>query len=378
MKKLLIKNGLLLSPEDGLYQMKKDILIENGKIVKIADQIDTEAEIVDCTDCMVTPGLIDIHTHCFADASLGIAPDTLGIERFATTILDAGSSGAYNFEQFKEKYIDQAKTRVFALLNVSKEGLIAPHELDSLEKIDRDAIAKIIKQYPDQIVGLKARASASVVGEMGITPIQIAAEIAQEVNRPLMVHVGNYPPSLQEVLDLLNKGDIVTHAYHGKKGNILDEEGKIIKSAIKARDRGVLFDIGHGSASFCFDVFKQALSLDFDCDLISTDLHVENYNGPVNHLPDVMSKMLECQESLENIIRKVTSVPADHYQLKGLGHLKEGYYGDLSIMKLVPSHRTVKDSMGNELVLQQEFKVCATVLSREENSEVFRNSNSEQ
>ena len=373
MLELLIKNGSLLSPVNGYHQEVMDILLKNGRIEKIAPHIEAaNAEVIDASGCLVTPGLIDIHVHCFPQCSLGIEPDVLGIKRGATTIFDAGSSGALNYETFRSEYIDQSKTKVFTLLNVSKLGLAEPHELDDLNKIDRQALKAAAAKYPDNIVGLKARASASVVGAMGFEPIRLAAEIAHEVKLPLMVHVGNYPPALKDVLNVLEAGDIVTHAYHGKKGGILNADGTIIEEALNARRRGVLFDIGHGVASFSFKTFKQAMTQSFDCDLISTDLHVENYQGPVYNLAAVLSKLLNCGESLEDVISKATSVPARHYQLKGLGELKEGFIGDLSVMKLSDCDEAVVDSIGDSLTLKQRLTLVNTISSRGDEIEVFR------
>lgn len=373
MESLLIKNGSLVSPVNGYRRDEADILVKNGRIEKIGRNLEAEdgMQVVDASGCIVTPGLIDIHTHCYPRAFLGLAPDTLGIERGATTILDAGSSGADNYEDFRENYIEKSKTKVFTLLNISKEGLIRGHELDAPEKIDIPALERTIEKYSDNIVGLKARASASVVGKMGLKPIAIAAETAEKTGKPLMVHVGNYPPALTDVLNLLGKGAVVTHAYHGKKGGILTEEGHIIPEAIQARERGVLFDIGHGVASFSLKVFRKALAEGFDCDLIGTDLHVENYEGPVYNLAAVLSKAVGCGEALEDAVEKCTSAPARHFGLTGLGELKPGATADLNIMEFAGCEDEVEDSIGDKMVLRKKLVLKKTIYSRGENSEIF-------
>lgn len=373
MESLLIKNGSLVSPVNGYRRDEADILVKNGRIEKIGRNLEAEdgMQVVDASGCIVTPGLIDIHTHCYPRAFLGLAPDTLGIERGATTILDAGSSGADNYEDFRENYIEKSKTKVFTLLNISKEGLIRGHELDAPEKIDIPALERTIEKYSDNIVGLKARASASVVGKMGLKPIAIAAETAEKTGKPLMVHVGNYPPALTDVLNLLGKGAVVTHAYHGKKGGILTEEGHISPEAIQARERGVLFDIGHGVASFSLKVFRKALAEGFDCDLIGTDLHVENYEGPVYNLAAVLSKAVGCGEALEDAVEKCTSAPARHFGLTGLGELKPGATADLNIMEFAGCEDEVEDSIGDKMVLRKKLVLKKTIYSRGENSEIF-------
>lgn len=371
MRTVLIKNGTLISPANGYRGEQMDILIEDGRIAKVAKGLEGAREVIDAAGCIVTPGLIDIHTHCYPDTFLGLLPDTLGIERGATTIIDAGSSGVDNYEDFRQRYIDKAKTKVFTLLNLSKEGLVRGHELDDLAKIDLPGLKKMVKTYEDNIVGLKVRASASVVGELGLEPIEIGARTAQETGKSLTVHVGNYPPALTEVLNLLGKGDVVTHAFHGKKGGILDDQGKVIAAARQARERGVLFDIGHGEASFSFRVYKQALQEDFDCDMISTDLHQGNYNGPVYNFAAVITKIINCGESLETAIEKCTSVPARHYGLKDLGEIKPGYIADFSIMELADCQEEVQDSIGDSLTVNRKLVLKKTLYSRGGKSEVF-------
>ncbi|MEH2951609.1 amidohydrolase/deacetylase family metallohydrolase [Candidatus Merdisoma sp. JLR.KK011] len=371
MKELVIKNGLLVSPANGYRRTRKDILVRNGRIAAVEDEIVWEGEAVDAAGCLVTPGFIDIHTHCYPKAFLGLSPDVLGIERGATAILDAGSSGADTYEDFRENYIKKSRTKVFTLLNVSKEGLLRGHELDSMEKLDEAALKAMVKKYPDEIVGLKARASASVVGEMGLKPIEEAARIAKEIGKPLMVHVGNYPPALTEVLKLLDKKDIVTHVYHGKKGGILTDTGEIIPEAVEARERGVLFDVGHGVASFSLRVFEKALAKGFDTDLISTDLHVENYEGPVYNLAAVVSKVTACGEPLEEAVHKCTCAPARHYGLADLGEIKPGYVADLNVLELAPCREQVQDSIGDTIELSEKLVIKKTIYSRGEQSEIF-------
>ena len=213
MRTLLIQNGQLLSPVNGYRGEKKDILIRDGKIAEIEDSISAEGvSVVDASGCYVTPGFIDIHTHCYPKAFLGLEPDVLGLKSGATIILDAGSSGADNYEDFRRNFIDKSRTKVFTLLNVSKEGLIRGHELDSMDKLDEAALKKTLEQYKDNIVGLKDRASASVVGQMGMTPIAEADALAKETGKTGMVKEGNYPQVKTEVLKLLGRNDIVSHA----------------------------------------------------------------------------------------------------------------------------------------------------------------------
>ena len=375
MKELLIKNGSLISVVDDYDKKKCDIHVVNGKIQEIGENLDFDCETLDVEGKFVSAGLIDSHVHCFAeDGSSGVAPDELGIERGATTIIDAGSSGPENYTVFKEKFIDTAKTKVFTLLNVSKKGLQEKRELDSLDKIDGNLVSEVVKMYPKNIVGLKARASATVVGEMGIKPIEMAKDISRQTGLPLMVHVGNMPPRLEEVLDLLEKGDIVTHPFHGKKGGIVKEDGSaMIPEALKAKDRGVLFDIGHGEASFAYKTFKKVSELDFGYDSISTDLHRRNYEGPVYTMALTMSKLMNLGNSLAEVIDKSTYQPTKNFGLKDLGRLQEGYIADFFVFDLVDTKRIALDAEGDELVLQEEIKPVYTIFSRGDETEIHEN-----
>lgn len=371
MQVLTIKKGSLISPVNGYHGDIKDILVRDGVIAAVGDSIDPQGTVIDAQGCIVTPGFIDIHTHCYPKVSLGMEPDELGIRRGSTAILDAGSSGADNYEDFRENYIEKSGTKVFALLNLAKEGLAHGHELSNRKNIDIPGLKEILQKYPDNIVGLKARASASVVGAMGLEPIALAVKTAHEVGKPLMVHVGNRPPEFTEVLDLLQKNDIVTHSFHGKAGGILDEGKHVIPQALKARERGVLFDVGHGVASFSFRVFEQALKDGFDCDMISTDLHIENYNGPVYSLAAVVSKTINCGEELEHAVAKCTSVPARHFGLKGLGEIAVGMTADFNVMELMPCEETVLDSIGDSLKLKQKLVLKKTIYSRGNESAIM-------
>ena len=284
----------------------------------------------------------------------------------------------YAFKQKKEglegQYLGELESRNGAL---EWDGVTKTDSLMggfSMDKLDEAKVKATAEKYSDNIVGLKARASQSVVGEMGLTPIAEAARIAHEIEKPLMIHVGNYPPALMDVLKLVDEGDIITHAYHGKKGGILTEEGEIIQEAKDARARGVRFDVGHGVASFSLRVYKQALLDNFDCDMISTDLHVENYNGPVYNIASVMSKLINCGESLDQVVHKVTYVPAKHYGLEGLGELREGCTADLNLLTLDACEEEIADSIGDTIILKNKITVRKTIYSKGEESEVFRKS----
>lgn len=366
MNKILIKNGNLVSVSDGYLFDKKDILLVDGEIKEIADTINYEVEkVIDATDLIVSPGLIDIHAHVFKEGSFnGLDADVIGVNRGTTTILDAGSAGPENIEKFRETSVNKSETKVFLLMNISKEGLAYPKELDNINKIDSELFKKVYFDNKDLVVGMKARASSSVCGDLGITPIEIATRTAHELEIPIMIHTGNFPPYIEEVLNLMEKDDVLTHAFHGKDGGILSEPPAIIEEALKARSRGVKFDIGHGSESFSFKTFEKTQKLGFHADFVSTDLHCRNYIEPVYSQHAVISKLLNMGEKIEDLIDKATSKPADHFKLPKIGHLKVGYLGDISISTLESVNKDVEDSMGNKLNIKEEFRPVFTIYSK--------------
>ncbi|WEG14970.1 amidohydrolase/deacetylase family metallohydrolase [Pullulanibacillus sp. KACC 23026] len=355
---LKIKGGTLMDIATG-RQGQYDLYIDNGIIVRVeksGSPIYKTKEELDATGCVVTPGLIDLHVHVFqGTVGMGVAPDSVGIQQGVTTVVDAGSSGARYFQEFKTKEVETSKTQVLAWINIAGSGLCESlSELADLNDIDLDLTKKVIKKN-EIIRGIKARMSASVVKESGIEPLTIAKSLGNQLDIPLMVHIGNAPPPLPDILDRLTKGDVVTHAFHGKKGGIIDNHGDLIPSAKKALERGVLFDVGHGTSSFSFKTMKKALALNVAPYTISTDIYEKNIKGPVHSLVTTMSKFLALGCSLENIIRWTTVNPAKILRLEELGTLAEGTVADISILKLTEDPIKLIDSEGEAITSDKQI-----------------------
>lgn len=359
-KNMLIKGGELLDIKSGYRYDRKDILIENGIIKEIQNDINSDGyQVLNLNGQIVLPGFIDIHTHVyFGKTSLGIDPDIIGIHTGTTTVFDAGSSGADNFDDFYKNVISKSQTRVFSLINIARTGLKKDrYELADLNNLDIGALKDTVDRNRDYIKGIKARASKSAVGEMGIKPIEIAKKAASLVGLPLVVHIGHYPPHVEDVLNLLDRGDVITHCFHGKSNGLMNADGSIKYEAINAKKRGVLFDIGHGTESFNFNTAKRAIGNGFYPDIISTDIYLENYKGPVHSLAITMTKIMESGIGLEECVSKVTSVPADNFKLDKLGMLKEGYIGDLTIIHLDPKPIELVDSDKNVIHANKQIIV---------------------
>ena len=358
---VVIKNGLVIDPETMQIE-KKDLFMKDGKFANSPHEKDIKQKEIDATGCFVAPGFIDMHVHVFQDKTpLGIDPDLVGIKQGVTTIVDAGSAGIEDFPVFKEKTAKNA-TEVLAFLNISKHGLCnGLSELDSMDKLVHvnDLQTCILKE--STIVGLKARMSHSVVKNNGIKPLKHARKLADAVDLPIMVHIGNAPPPLVEILPLLKQGDIVTHSFHGKKGGILDEKGALIPEAREALNAGVIFDVGHGTSSFSYEVMKQ-YKRQYDYPFtISTDIYLANYDNPVGSLMTTMSKLLALGFPLEELVAAVTSKPAKALSLKEQGTFQAGTRADVTIFSIKEGEVSLTDSEGQQMIVDKLLTPCYTL-----------------
>lgn len=341
-----------------------DIAIKDGKIAALGN-IDAEAtKIVSLSGSYyVSAGWIDLHVHCYPKSPIyHDEPDSVGIATGVTTVIDAGSTGADDVDTFYQ-LTRQCATDVYALLNISRVGLIAQNELADMANIDGDAFTAAVKRHPDFIVGLKARMSSSVVGDNGITPL-VKAKQFQQANGdlPLMVHIGNNPPNLDEIADLLTSGDIITHCYNGKPNRILTPAGELRASVSGALKRGVKLDVGHGSASLSFAVAKQAIGMGILPNTISSDIYCRNrIDGPVYSLARVMAKFLALGMTLEQVIACVTSRAADAVRLTRKGQLAVGFDADLTFFTLRRQPVTLVDAEQDVLHADQELVPLAAV-----------------
>jgi dihydroorotase len=329
-----------------------DIAILDGKIAALGDITAPAKKTVELHgEVYASAGWIDSHVHCYPKSPIyHDEPDSVGIATGVTTVVDAGSTGADDIDDFW-RLTRQASTEVYALLNISRVGLIAQNELSNMANIDAAAVRDAVKRHPDFIVGLKARMSSSVVGENGITPLERAKSIQKENgDLPLMVHIGNNPPNLDEIAELLTSGDIITHCYNGKPNRILTPAGELRASITRAIQRGVRLDVGHGTASFSFEVARRAISMGILPHTISSDIYCRNrIDGPVRSLASVMSKFLAIGLSLPQVIACVTDHAAEGLRLTRKGRLAEGFDADLTLFTLKHQATVMVDAENESL-----------------------------
>ena len=238
-------------------------------------------------------------------------------------------------------------TKVKSILNISTLGLTTLSELTDPKFIDNQQSASVIEKYREDIVGIKVRASQSVMGTNMVYPFEQARELADTYDLPIMVHVGNAPPTLDQVLPFLNHRDMITHCFHGKPSKIADGTS-VLPCVLDARKRGLKFDIGHGSASFNYLTYQQAIKHGLSFETISSDLHSGNIHGPVYSLSHVMDKMIAQGLPFDDVVYRVTKEVANVLKLGSLGQIKQGYTADLTRFQLLNKRATGVDADGNK------------------------------
>jgi len=352
---LLLKRGRLLDPGRGLDRIG-DIAFAHARIGALDDAIPESAaeRTVDVEERIVAPGLIDLHTHIYWGVTeLGVEVDSTCLARGVTTALDTGSAGWVTFPGFREYVIKRARTRVFALLNIAPAGTLVFYpkllygNLEFADVVDAIRVAQANREY---IKGIKVLLSGHYVGARGLQPLWIARFAADKAELPLMVHIGNTPVPLPEVLAVLRSGDIITHCCNGLANGILGHDGTLLPAVREATERGVIFDVGHGSGSFKFAVARAAIEQGLR-PTISTDLQSLSVYGPVFDLPTTMSKFLTLGLSLPEVVRLTTAEPARVLgQAEDLGTLRPGAAGDAVVLECRDGRFEFRDSHDNVLV----------------------------
>ncbi|GMQ61398.1 amidohydrolase/deacetylase family metallohydrolase [Vallitalea maricola] len=357
---LNVVGGILFEPGHENHLRQTDFFIENG-IIKSFSKVNG-IETVDVNGAFVSAGWIDSHVHCFpGESMISIHPDKIGVIKGVTTVIDAGTSGANTVDIFQKEIIDKSHTKVKILLNVSSDGLITLNELANKDAISYEKITSVLKRNKN-IVGLKARISSSVLGDMGIEQLILAKEVSEKCQLPLVVHIGNAPPEISDVLDVLGKDDVITHMYHSKVNGLFEKDGTPKGATKRAIERGVKFDVGHGMASFSFHVAKRAIENGVKPDTISTDIYEKNIVTPVGSLGITMNKLIAAGLSLEEVIQCVTSHVSDLYDLEDRGRIQTGLRGDLTIFNVSEEATIGIDSDGSKINLEKNVKPTMTCI----------------
>jgi dihydroorotase len=375
---LVIKGGDVLDPSQNL-RGARDIGIRYGVIEAVEADIPAERalKVLNASGKLVTPGLIDLHSHVFPYGSaIGIPADELIPFQGTTTMVSAGDAGANNFAAFRRFTVGQTRTRLFAFVHIANIGLAGfpVPELYNIDYAQVEAAAKTVAENSDIAIGVKVRMSENVIAKNGIEPLKRAIQACEKAGggAKVMSHIGGVetPELMSQILDLLRPGDVLTHAYSGAPNiggaftNIV-QDGKVLPAALAAKQRGVIFDVGHGGGSFDYTVAEAAMAAGAGPDTISSDIHVFSANSPgMPYLTWVMSKFLNLGLSLEEVIAKVTIAPAKIInRMPKLGTLQIGAPGDVSVLELIEGPVEFVDTRNNKRQGKMHIKPSTVVLA---------------
>src|SRR5215216_3665124 len=321
---LVIKGGDVLDPSQSL-RGKRDVGIRYGLVEAVEAEIpaDRALRVLDAAGKLVTPGLVDLHCHVYPYGSaLGIPADELVPHQCTTTCVSAGDAGANNFAAFRRHIVAQTRTRLYAFVHIANVGL-TPFPVAELYNIDFaqvDVCARAVGENADMVLGVKVRMSENVIAKHGTEPLKRAIMACEKAGTgaKVMCHIGGVETRelMSQILDLLRPGDILTHAYSGAPNlagaftNIV-QDGRLLPAALAAKQRGVIFDVGHGGGSFDYTIAEPAIAQGCPPDTISSDIHVFSGNTPgMPYLPWGMSKFMGLGFTLEQVVAMATAAPA--------------------------------------------------------------------
>jgi dihydroorotase len=368
---LILRRGHVIDPSQKLDAVT-DLAFSGGKVAQIGPGLkaDAETDVHDLSGFIVTPGLIDLHTHVYwGGTSLGIDAEDFCRRSGVTTTVDAGSAGPGNFAGFRKHLIERSQVRILAYLHISFAGIYAfsprvmvgeSEEIRLMAPIDAMEVANANR---DLIVGIKVRVGSRASGRSGTVPLDIALQVADEVGMPVMAHIDDPPPTYEEVLARLRPGDTLTHAFRPYPNAPVTAQGTIKQAVNEARRRGVLFDIGHGKGSFAFKTARAMLANGFFPDTISSDVHALCINGPAFDQVTTMSKFLCLGMPLANVIAASTANAAFALRRPELGSLKPGSAGDATILSVRNGRFDYVDVVGEHVTAEHNIASEGVVIA---------------
>jgi dihydroorotase len=375
---LVIKGGDVLDPSQSL-RGKRDIGIRWGMVEAIEAEIPAARALksIDASGKLVTPGLIDLHSHVYPYGSaIGIPADELAQFQCTTTMVSAGDAGVNNLAALRRYIVAQSRTRIYGFVHIANNGLSAfpVAELYNIDNAQMEACAMALAENPDFLIGVKVRMSENVIFKHGLEPLKRGIQACELSGWParMMVHIGGVETKelMSQILDLLRPGDVLTHAYSGAPNNAgaftnIVQDGKLLPAALAAKQRGVIFDVGHGGGSFDFTVADIAIPGGCTPDTISSDIHVFSGNTPgMPYLPNVMSKFMTMGFTLDQVVAMATSAPAKIInKAPKIGTLQIGAPADVAIMELVEGPVSFVDTRNNKRDGKALLKPYQTVIN---------------
>ena len=368
---IVLTGGRVVDPSQDLDETT-DVAFADGKVAAVGQGLGgaDAGETRDVAGYIVTPGLVDIHAHVYWGATyLSVEPERVARASGTTTFVDAGTAGAGTFHGFRRHVIEPSPLRIIAFLNISHAGIYGygpgfmVGESSDLRLLHAGACVKVAREHEDMIVGVKVRLGSNVSELVGIGALDVAIEAAEELDLPVMVHIGPPPPRRKDILDRLRPGDILTHCCRMFPNAATDRERNVRREVEEARERGVIFDVGHGRGSFDFDVASAMVDAGFLPDVLSSDVHVNSIDGPAFDVLVTMSKFLSLGAPMMEVVRSATSNPAAAVGRPELGSLKPGSPGDAVVLKQDFGAFEYKDSLNKTMTGEQRLSPVAMLVN---------------
>lgn len=366
---LVLANGRVIDPSQGIDAVC-DVAFSNTTVAAIGEGLAASGhDVRDVSGRIVTPGLIDLHTHVYwGGTSLGIDAEAFARDSAVTTCVDTGSAGPGNFAGFRSHVIDKSDVRILAYLHVSFAGIYAfSHRVMVGESHDfrlmapREAV-NVIEKNRDVIIGIKVRIGKQASGAQGIAPLDAALGVSDQTGLPVMCHIDEPPPSYEAVVSKLRRGDVLTHCFRPFPNSPVMGDGTIKKEVIAARERGVYFDIGHGMGSFSYKTARSMLERDFPPDTISSDVHAFCIDGPAYDQLTTLTKFLGLGMPLNEVIERTTVRAAKVLGRPELGTFAPGSVGDASVLSLQSGRFQLEDVEGETLEVDERLVADGVVI----------------
>lgn len=385
----IVKGGRVIDPKNCLDAIS-DIGIRKGRIAAVAPQLDPgRAKIIDAAGLVVTPGLIDTHAHVYEHVSgdFGLNPDLVGIRTGVTTVVDQGGPSALTFDGFRKFIVEQAKTRVLAFISAYLAGGLLGHRYVDLygpTGINVKAIVTAARDNPDLVRGIKAHAEPGGYSRWGMASMKLAKEASRELKLPVYIHLGTLWPEagrkpvdagkiIDEVVPLLDPGDILAHPFTRFPSGFVAEDGSIHPLIKEVIAKGVRIDVGRG-AHFSFKNAEKVLAAGILPFTLGADLHGYNvrlkdggraYRGMFTgegvdsiiaedraspferpySLHHAMTELVALGVKLPEVVRMATENAAIMLGLESeMGALSVGMPADISVLRVIDGNWTLVDS----------------------------------
>ena len=363
---LLIRGGTVVDPASWRHE-PADVGVVDSRIAAIGDLGgQSAARTIDASGCFVTPGLIDLHLHSYWGVNVfAFDADQFCLDTGVTTAVDTGSAGSVNFPGLRRYVLEQSRTRMLAFVHLAKHGVQRePGELLNLAYADPEGAARTVLEHRPLTLGVKVRLHLQAVGERGREALGLAIEAASAASAPLMVHVGHSGElSMDEIVETLRPGDIVTHCYTPQQPAMVDEAGRLRGAVLAAHERGVFFDVAHANGAFDFELVRRAMDQGLPPDTISTDLHgLMPPDNVVVDLPTTMTKFLALGLPFDDVIAACTSTPARVIGWQDqIGQLADGREADITVLEMRDEPTQLRDSVGGVITSDQRISPRWTV-----------------